>query len=164
MATPNWESEGLSRHSQVLVLWSKRVLPPWDSSGILADEMMGASALISWVSGPIIPTTFWAARSWRSAGTESASSHWVSAWARFSCLPRMPPASLIAFWATWEPCNMASPRLARVPVKQDRTPIVTETPPELEVEFEPPHAASVSMSTRQPDTIRRDPCRPLLDP
>src|SRR5260221_1913112 len=106
MATPSWESEGLSRHNQVLVLWSKRVLPPWNSSGILAEVMIGASALISWVSGPIIPTTFWAARSWRSARTEPASSHWVSAGAQASYLPRPPPAPFIASYGTCEHRHM----------------------------------------------------------
>src|SRR5579859_1712568 len=37
----------------------------------------------------------------------------------------MPPLSLIVFIATWEPWSMAWPRLARLPEKHERTPIVT---------------------------------------
>jgi hypothetical protein len=52
-------------------------------------------------------------------------------------------------------------------VKQDSTPMVTGPPLEEEVELEVevvPHAASASTSTRQPEAIRRNPCRPLLFP
>src|SRR6202521_5983558 len=136
MATPSGESEGLSLHSHWLGFLSNRVLPPWNCVGILAEETIGATALISWVSGPMMPTTLLAASSWCTAGTESDSSHCVSACLIASCWPRMPPASLIAFCATWEPWSMAWPRLARLPVKQDSTPIVTgpvgSLPEELE--------------------------------
>src|ERR1700719_2226468 len=37
----------------------------------------------------------------------------------------MPPLSLMVFMATWEPWSMAWPRLARLPEKHERTPIVT---------------------------------------
>src|ERR1700687_6516202 len=112
IVTPSLESEGLSLHRYGLAFVSNSVLPPWNWVGILADDTMGATALISWVSGPMIPTTLLAPSSWRVAGTESASSHWVSAWVMFSCCLRMPPASLIAFWATCEPWSMAWPRLS----------------------------------------------------
>src|ERR1700730_9851934 len=158
MATPSWESEGLSRQRYAFELWSKAGLPPWNWSGILAAETMGATALISCVSGPMIPTTLLSESSLRTDGTESASSHWVSACDRFSVCPRMPPASLIAFCAIWEPWSIAAPRLARLPVKQDSTPIETGPvgclPPVLGVELVP-QAASRSAAATLPDRRRR---------
>src|SRR5205807_8043026 len=67
--------------------------------------------------------------------------------------------SLIAFIPTWEPCSMASPRLARVPGKQDSTPtpicppevVVTPPPPPEEAEL---HPATRSAATAQPDRSR----------
>src|SRR6202022_702864 len=155
MATPSWESEGLSRHRYALVLWSETVLPPWNWVGTLAAETMGATALISCVSGPMMPTRSLLASNLRTAGTESASSHWVSACDNCSCFPRMAPASLIAFCAIWDPWSIALPRLARLPVKQDRTPMETGPvgclPPLVDVD--PPQAARRSANATLP--VRR---------
>ena len=63
MATPSCESDGLSLHRYWFVLWSKDVLPPWNSVGTLAWVRIGASAAISCVSGPMIPTAWLAFRS-----------------------------------------------------------------------------------------------------
>src|ERR1700686_3699259 len=159
MATPSCESEGLSLHSHWLVFLSKSVLPPWNCVGTLAEVTIGATALISCVSGPMIPTTLLAASSWLTAGFESASSHCVSAWAMLSCWPRMPPASLIAFCATCDPWSMACPRLARLPVKHESTPMVTAlvgSLPEDDVLL-PPHAASTHIAATEPATRRRVP-------
>ncbi len=95
--------------------------PPWNSSTIPAPLRIGSTAAISWVSGPITPETppersFWV------AGTASARSHWVSCWLSLTWLPLTPPAALIAFCATWEPCSIAWPRLASRPLKHDSTP------------------------------------------
>ena len=79
MATPSCESDGLSRQRYWLVFLSKAVLPPWNSVGILAALTIGDTAAISCVSGPMMPLTLSAERSWRTAGTASASSHCVSA-------------------------------------------------------------------------------------
>src|SRR6202521_308574 len=161
MATPSWESEGLSLHSHWLGFLSNRVLPPWNCVGILAEETIGATALISWFSGPMTPTTWLAASSERVAGTESASSHCVSAWLRFSVWPRIPPPSLTAFCATIEPWSMASPRLARVPVKQDSTPMVTGplgSLPEVE-EVPVPHAPRTNATAAEPATRRQGAAR-----
>src|ERR1700674_1544028 len=161
MATPSCESDGLSLQRYGSVFLSNRVLPPWNWVGILADVTIGETALISWVSGPIIPTTLLAPSSWWTADTESASSHCVSAWLSCSCWPRMPPASLMAFWATCEPWSMAWPRLARVPVKQDSTPIVTGPVGSLpEVVVLLPHAAITKTAATELATRRQVPtCR-----
>src|SRR5258708_4762912 len=163
MATPSCESEGLSLHRYGSVFLSNSVLPPWNWVGILAEVTIGETALISWVSGPMIPTTLLAPSSWWTAGTESASSHCVSAWLICSCWPRMPPPSLIAFWATWEPWSMAWPRLARVPVKHDSTPMVTGpvgSLPEGVVLF--PHAAITNTAATEVATRRQIPVRRWL--
>src|ERR1700674_2269742 len=159
MATPSCESDGLSLHNHGLAFLSNRVLPPWNWVGILAEVTIGATALISWVSGPMIPTTLLEASSWWTAGTESASSHCVSAWASLSCWPRMPPPSLIAFCATCEPWSMAWPRLAKVPVKQDSTPMVTGPLGSLlfVLEVEVSHAARANAAATEPARMRHRP-------
>src|SRR3984893_9514640 len=133
MATPSCESEGLSLQRYGSVFLSNRALPPWTWVAILADVTVGGTA-------------------W---------SHCVWACLLASCWPRMPPASLIAFWATCEPWSMAWPRLARVPVKHDSTPMVTGPLgclPEV-VEVLLPHAATNTTAATELATRRQVPAR-----
>src|SRR6202035_1431689 len=57
MATPSWESDGLSLKKNGSVWWSRAVSPPWNSSTILLASRIGSTPLISCVSGPITPLT-----------------------------------------------------------------------------------------------------------
>src|SRR5487761_1694399 len=155
MATPSCESEGLSLHRYGLAFLSNRVLPPWNWVVILAAVTMGGTAAISCVSGPMIPTTLLFASRDRAATAPSASSHWVSACWSTSCWPNIPPPSLIAFWAICEPWSIAAPRLERLPVKQDSTPMVTGPVGRWELELgvlphaARTHAAAATLATRR---------------
>src|SRR5487761_314063 len=124
MATPSWESDGLSRKKYGSVWWSRAVSPPWNSSTMWLAFRIGSTPLISWVSGPITPLMVLVSI-WLVAVTPSATSQEVSPVTSCTLRPSTPPAELISVWATLAPWSMAWPRLASLPVKQERTPWVT---------------------------------------
>src|SRR5215469_15188044 len=146
IATPSWESEGLSRKKYGSVWWSRAVSPPWNSSTILLASRIGSTPLISCVSGPITPLTFFVSI-WFVAVTPSATSQLVSPVTSATLRPSTPPAALISFCATLLPCSIAWPRLASRPVKHDRTPYVTgpdELPPPPELADDAQAASSTA--------------------
>src|SRR5215469_7400666 len=157
MATPSWESEGLSRKKSGSVWWSRAVSPPWNSSTMWLASRIGSTPLISCVSGPITPLMCLVSI-WFTAVTPSATSQLVSPVTSWTFWPSTPPAELISDWATLEPCNIAWPRLASRPVKQDSTPYVTgpEAPdPPLPDEAQ---AASRVAAAPKPRTFKIMPC------
>jgi hypothetical protein len=85
------------------------------------ESRIGSTPLISWVSGPITPLMFLVSI-WFVAVTPSATSQLVSPVTSCTFRPSTPPAALISLWATLAPWSIACPRLARRPVKQERTP------------------------------------------
>src|SRR6266851_7381618 len=148
MATPSWESDGLSRKKKGSVWWSRAVSPPWNSSTMWLALRIGSTPLISWVSGPITPLMDLVSI-WLTAVTPSATSQLVSPVTSCTFRPFTPPAALIWLWATLAPWIIAWPRLASRPVKQDRTPYVIEPEPPPDPPLLPDAQAASSTTAAQ---------------
>ena len=87
--------------------------------------MIGCTAPISGVCGPMMPTTWLTLISFCSAVTASIGSPSLSPLEIWIFFPRMPPLSLISLMATWQPSLNAWPKLTLLPVKPARSPRTT---------------------------------------